>query len=78
VPALRGLDPATLPEAIVKGGCIVAWGDTDIYDRESELHRRYEIGITTKGRFHAIDPGKLTLAPLFAEECASRILAIGR
>jgi glycine/D-amino acid oxidase-like deaminating enzyme len=75
VPALKGLDPKTLPEAIVKGGCIVAWGETDIYDRESELHRRYDIGITTKGRFHAIDPGKLTLAPLFAEQCADRIFA---
>ena len=30
VPALRGLDPATLPEATVKGGVIVSWGATDI------------------------------------------------
>ena len=77
VPSLRRLDPSSLPEATVKGGVIVAWGETDIYDPDSELHRRYEIGITTKGRFHSIDPGKLTMAPLFAEECAERIHAIG-
>jgi glycine/D-amino acid oxidase-like deaminating enzyme len=77
VPSLRQLDPSTLPEATVKGGVIVAWGETDIYDPESELHRRYEIGITTKGRFHSIDPGKLTMAPYFAEQCAERICAIG-
>jgi glycine/D-amino acid oxidase-like deaminating enzyme len=77
VPSLRRLDASALPEATVKGGVIVAWGETDIYDRESELHKRYEIGITTKGRFHSIDPGKLTMAPLFADQCAERIFAIG-
>jgi glycine/D-amino acid oxidase-like deaminating enzyme len=74
VPALRALDPATLPEATVKGGVIVAWGATDIYDPESELHQRYEIGVTSKGRFHSVDPGKLTMAPYFAEQCADRVL----
>ncbi len=74
VPALRGLDPKTLPEATVKGGAIVAWGATDIYDPQSELHRRYEIGVASKGRFHSLDPGKLTMAPYFAERCADRIL----
>ncbi len=74
VPALRGLDAETLPEAVVKGGVIVAWGATDIYDPQSELHQRYEIGVTSKNRFHSIDPGKLTMAPYFAERCAERIL----
>lgn len=74
IPTLRGLDPKTLPEAVVKGGVIVAWGATDIYDSKSELHQRYEIGITTKGKFHSLDPGKLTMAPYFAEECARRLL----
>ena len=41
VHALRGLDPSCLPEALVKGGTIVAWGKTDIYDPASELHRRF-------------------------------------
>jgi hypothetical protein len=73
VPSLCVLDPETLPEASVKGGAIVAWGKTDIYDPTSELHRRFEIGVTSEGRFHSVDPGKLTMAPYFAEICAARI-----
>jgi hypothetical protein len=73
MPSLVALDQANLPDACVKGGAIVAWGKTDIYDPESELHRRYEIGITSAGRYHSIDPGKLTMAPCFAESCAARI-----
>jgi hypothetical protein len=57
----------------VKGGVIVAWGETDIYDPRSELHKRYEIGVTSNRQFHSIDPGKLTMAPYFAELCADRI-----
>jgi hypothetical protein len=73
MPSLRGLDADSLPEARVKGGVIVAWGETDICDPHSELHRRYEIGVTSLGRFHSVDPGKLTMAPYFAELCAERI-----
>lgn len=73
VPSLRALDPEEIPEATVKGGAIVAWGKTDIYDPESELHRRFEIGVTTDNGFHSVDPGKLTMAPYFAEICAERI-----
>ena len=73
MPALRDLDANSLAELSVKGGAIVAWGKTDIYDPQSELHRRYEIGVTTAGRFHSVDPGKLTMAPYFAEMCAARI-----
>jgi glycine/D-amino acid oxidase-like deaminating enzyme len=77
VPLLRDLDAQNLPEVTVKGGAIVAWGKTDIYDPTSELHRRFEIGVTSEGRFHSIDPGKLTMAPYFAEVCADRIRPIG-
>ncbi len=73
MPSLCALDPQNLPEATVKGGAIVAWGKTDIYDPESELHRRFEIGVTSEDRFHSVDPGKLTMAPYFAEICAERI-----
>jgi hypothetical protein len=73
VPSLRELSAENLPETCVKGGAIVAWGKTDIYDPESELHRRSEIGVASKRRFHSVDPGKLTMAPYFAEICAERI-----
>lgn len=74
VPSLRALDPGRLQDVTVKGGVIVAWGQTDIYDPASELHRRFEIGVTSTGRFHSIDPGKLTMAPYFADVCAERIM----
>jgi glycine/D-amino acid oxidase-like deaminating enzyme len=77
VPSLGDLDADSLPEAGVKGGAIVAWGKTDIYDPASELHRRFEIGVTSEGRFHSVDPGKLTMAPYFAEICAERIRPAG-
>ncbi|RVA58697.1 FAD-binding oxidoreductase [Mesorhizobium sp. M7A.F.Ca.US.001.01.1.1] len=73
VPSLAAVDAANLPDALVKGGLIVAWGETDIYDTNSELHQRYQIGITSKGNYHSIDPGKLTMAPYFADQCATRI-----
>jgi hypothetical protein len=77
VPSLSKLDAERLPDAMVKGGAIVAWGKTDIYDPASELHCRFEIGVTSEGRFHSVDPGKLTMAPFFAEICAERIRPIG-
>ncbi|MGH6727986.1 MAG: FAD-dependent oxidoreductase [Pseudolabrys sp.] len=73
LPCLDPLNRASLADADVKGGVIVAWGSTDIVDPNSELHHRYEIGITSAGHYHSIDPGKLTLAPYFAEQCADRI-----
>jgi glycine/D-amino acid oxidase-like deaminating enzyme len=73
VTSLRTLNAESLSEAGVKGGAITAWGKTDIYDPASELHRRYEIGVTSNGRFHSVDPGKLTMIPYFAETCAERI-----
>jgi glycine/D-amino acid oxidase-like deaminating enzyme len=78
VKPLRDLEPANLPDAKVKGGVIVAWGKTDIYDPQSELHCRSAIGITSHGNFHSIDPGKLTMAPYFAELCAERIAPVQR
>ena len=73
IPALRGLDARTLPEVTARGGAIVAWGSSDIYDPVSELHRRFEIGVTSHRRYHSVDPGKLTMAPLFGEAVAARI-----
>jgi hypothetical protein len=73
VVSLLDLDPDELVDVSVKGGVIVAWGETDIYDPRSELHKRYEIGVTSNRQFHSIDPGKLTMAPYFAELCADRI-----
>jgi hypothetical protein len=77
VVSLRELAFEELIDVTVKGGVIVAWGETDIYDPKSELHRRYEIGVTSDRQFHSVDPGKLTMAPYFAQMCADRILDDG-
>jgi hypothetical protein len=58
---------------VVKGGVIVAWGETDIDDPCSELHERFRIGVHSDRGHHSVDPGKLTMAPWFAQECADRL-----
>ena len=57
----------------VDAGVVVAIGATDVDDRSSELHDRSRIGVFSRGRYHSVDPGKLTTAPLFAIEAADRI-----
>ena len=57
----------------VGGGIIFAWGAADIDDPVSELHRRYDIGVYSDGRYHSIDTGKYTMAPFFAVEACDRI-----
>ncbi len=55
-----------LSKAELQGGLIFAWGATDIDDPASELHDRHAIGPKSVGRYHTIDTGKLTTAPLYA------------
>lgn len=74
VPSLKPLNDTPPSDARVKGGVIVAWGETDIYDPKSGLHRRCEIGITSDRGYHSVDPGKLTVIPYFAQKCTDRIL----
>jgi glycine/D-amino acid oxidase-like deaminating enzyme len=78
VPGLAALGRDDLADAVVKGGVIVAWGDTDIDDPTSELHNRFAIGVSSDNGYHTVDPGKLTMAPLFAQRCAERVVAHGR
>ncbi len=75
MPALDALDHGNMSDVSVKGGIIVAWGASDIDDRKSELHRRSDIGVMSMGHYHSVNPGKLTMAPYFAECCADRIIA---
>jgi hypothetical protein len=67
-------EPAGL-EPDVRGGVIFNWGDTDVDDPDSEMHRRSEVGVQRAGRFVSIDTGKYTLAPLFAMEAADLMLS---
>lgn len=59
---------------LVDAGAIVAYGTTDVDNRSSALHDRTRVGVTSANGYHSVDPGKLTTAPLFAEEAAERIV----
>lgn len=74
MPALSDVEADFHARASVVGGVIFAIGSSDIDDPSSGLHHRDQIGIVSSGRYHSVDPGKLTLVPYFAEMCANRIL----
>jgi glycine/D-amino acid oxidase-like deaminating enzyme len=74
LPAIGALDPDDFADASVVGGNIFAWGSTDTDDPASELHQRHDIGVVSRGNYHSVDPGKLSLTPYFAEICADRIV----
>jgi glycine/D-amino acid oxidase-like deaminating enzyme len=77
VPTVAGLTPDAVEFCQVKAGIIFAWGNTDIQDPASGLHARHAIGPVSRGRYHTIDTGKLTMAPLFGKIVADRIRQIG-
>jgi len=77
VPAVARLTPDTVEFCQVKAGIIFAWGQTDIDDPASGLHERHAIGLVSRGHYHTIDTGKLTMAPLFGKMVADRIRQIG-
>ncbi|MFN3210695.1 MAG: FAD-dependent oxidoreductase [Roseovarius sp.] len=54
---------------------IFSWGRDDIDHRMSELHQRHDVGpVSLTPHYHTIDTGKYTLAPLFAETLATRLM----
>lgn len=73
VPAIASLTPDAVESWEVRGGIIFAWGATDIDDPGSGLHQRHAIGPRSQGRYHTVDTGKLTMAPLFGKMVADRI-----
>jgi hypothetical protein len=75
IPALADFASDCMETCQVKGGVIFAWGSTDIDDPTSGLHSRADIGPLSFGRYHSINTGKLTMAPLFAKIAADRIRA---
>ncbi len=75
VPAVADAQAAIVATADVRGGYVFAWGHSgsDIDDPRSELHARDDAGIASYGRYHSINTGKLTTAPLFARQLVERI-----
>ena len=72
VPAVDGLSESVVARE-VPGAVIVAAGRTDIDDPRSQLHERSAIGVWSERGYHSVDPGKYTMAPLFATEAADRV-----
>lgn len=72
-PLLALHDDPALAASAVKGGIIYARGTQDVHDPASGLHGRAAIGRHSVGRWHSVDPGKWTTAPLFAMEVADHI-----
>lgn len=72
IPALQNARVAS-----VGGGVVVAWGNSDIDQQSSELHRRHAIGVHDHDGYLSVDTGKLTTAPLFAAKVAA-LLGPGR
>jgi hypothetical protein len=64
---------AALHVECVAAGVIVAWGDTDIDNPSSALHRRDEIGVYEHGAYLSVDTGKLTCAPHFARQVVAAL-----
>jgi 2-polyprenyl-6-methoxyphenol hydroxylase-like FAD-dependent oxidoreductase len=73
VPALGAVTEGAVETAEVQAGIIYARGTSDIDDRGSGYHRRDRIGPHSYGRYHSVDTGKYTTAPLFARRLAEAI-----
>jgi glycine/D-amino acid oxidase-like deaminating enzyme len=72
VAGLKGVVPdigrVKLAKVEIKGGWMAGWGGSDIIDPRSELHRPFTVGVHRHGPYVSVDTGRLTLAPLFAEQ----------
>ena len=78
VPALAGLSRDAVESGDVKGGIIFAWGRTDIHDRRrAACTNGTRSDRSSRGRYHTVDTGKLTMAPLFGKAVADRIRQAG-
>ncbi|MFO0878213.1 MAG: FAD-dependent oxidoreductase [Gemmataceae bacterium] len=74
VPALHQVPPDHWDAARLAGGIIYALGSTDVDDRTSQLHERHAVGLLSRGRYHTIDTGKYTIAPLLARRAVAQML----
>lgn len=71
-PALENIDFES-PDIDPVGGVIYAIGTSDVDDRCSRLHDRYEVGIQSQRGYHTVDTGKYTLIPYWGVAIADRV-----
>ncbi len=62
---------------VVDAGVITAWGATDVDDPDSGLHQRHDVGAWANDGWISVDTGKLTMAPMFAEQAAALAIEAG-
>ncbi len=74
IPSVSAIDEGHLAKAQVQGGVIYALGDTDVCRADSLFHQRSRVGPCSYGRYHSVDTGKYTLAPLFAQRLVDQIM----
>ena len=61
-------------ESEISAGIIYSRGVTEITDRNSELHKRFDVGIQIeKDGYFSIDTGKYTCAPLHAQHLKDKV-----
>jgi hypothetical protein len=65
---------AAAPVLDVAAGVIMAWGETDIVDHGSRLHRRDELGVWSHDGYHTVETGKFTCAPLIGRRAAAAVI----
>lgn len=61
-------------KATVGGGYILSWGESDIDDPNSELHKRYQTGFQSMGNWHSLDTGKYCSGPYFSRQLCKYLL----
>ncbi|MEM1245898.1 MAG: FAD-dependent oxidoreductase [Acidobacteriota bacterium] len=74
VPGMREID-FSQGEILLRGGYIFAWGDADIDQWNSQLHQRFDVGVSAWNGYYSVDTGKYCLATLHARECARLVRA---
>lgn len=72
VPRLKNLS-FTEKDISPVGGVIYALGNTDVDNKHSKLHTRFDVGIRSFQNYHSVNTGKYTLIPLLAVQLADRI-----
>ena len=73
MPAVSALPRQAVLRSAVRGGEILAHGQSDLDDESTELHQRHTIGPSSSAGYHSVNTGKLTMAPYFAMQVAERI-----
>ena len=60
----------------VRGGWVYAAGTGSLRDRQSDLHRRDNVGVVFQDGYFSVDTGKYSIAPWLAQQVAEAVCSI--